>query len=174
MSFRDVVPRLLKALRDNNDNDNDNGQLTVLSVRAPRRDEWSIHFDWSDVNSVRVCNGFKAIAWVDYRFGGGGVIVCWVRRDDSRLFIHAPVTRTLDEFASMLLSSPWDEWTDGLAPCGYPYADRAAARAHTVGAKEAVHACAMALHPRLGADSALALLLPDDLIGMVICALYDY
>ena len=144
-------------------------------------DEWSILFNWADVNSTRVYNRFWAEAWYDHE---DKQIHCYVRRcegggacgpegggDHHHQYARAPLCRSLGEFEGVLEDCPWDTW------CGDEYtttnelflAERARSREykHTYAArrKEAV---AMGLHDRLGSGSLIACLGADILCGYVL------
>jgi hypothetical protein len=136
-------------------------------------DEWSILFDWTDVNSQCIVNLFWAEAWYDYE---KQEIHCCVRNfrneagqgvygpSPTTPYIKAPATKTLQEFAEMLETSPWDDWTKTSSTHDLN-TERAASRAYKTTLRRT--ALAMALHQRLGGASAVACLGSDILETLV-------
>ena len=147
-------------------------------------DEWSILFNWADVNSTRVYNRFWAEAWYDHE---DNQIHCYVRRcggicgpgEGDYQYARAPLCRSLGEFEGVLEDCPWDTWcgdesttttsTTTINDNELFIAERARSREykHTYAArrKEAV---AMGLHDRLGSGSLIACLGADILCGYVL------
>ena len=132
---------------------------TVLGIytKTEYANEWSVHFDWTDLNSTCVINPFWADAWFDFE---KSEIRCCVRRFNEDKSIKAPATKSLKSFAKMLKTSPWDDWVVGA--CTDVETERAASRAYN-----ARLALAMGLHPRLGKGTGIASL-GEDLLRLLV------
>ena len=130
-----------------------------IYTKTEYANEWSVHFEWTDLNSTRVVNPFWADAWFDFQTNE---IHCCVRRFNSDMCIKAPATKTLKKFAKMLETSPWDDWVVDANAYNDFETSRAASRAYN-----ARLALSMGLHPRLGKGSGIACL-GEDILRLIV------
>ena len=135
--------------------------------RGTHDDEWAIHFYWYEPSDDDPeMKDLWAEAWYDPETEE---IHCCVRDTwdpRGKHFIYGPnpeqkyfkaaVTKTMQEFAEMLLSLPFDILVDHQNTTSLD-AERARSREYKAGLKQDMNtALAMALHGRLGKESAIA------------------
>lgn len=148
----------------------------IAIFRGEVDDEWSILFDWNDLESTLVINHFWAEVWYDHE---DERIHCLVRRcavaadggerqtiygpNPTQLYYRVtPIMRTLADLAVRLEVGSWDHYCDEHATVSLD-AERARSREskpplYSQRRREAV---AMALHSRLGKQSLLGSLGED-------------
>ena len=99
-------------------------------------DEWSIYFEWGDINSTFVVNSFWAEVWYDHEDEN---IHCLVRScrlqnqithgpDEEQPYYRATPVRTLSDLANMLETYTWDDLTSNIKDPVYLETERQKSR----------------------------------------------
>ncbi len=147
----------------------DDCQISAM-FNGTKDDEWSINFEWADMNSTNVVNPFWAELWYDREDEN---IHCLVRScrlqtqitygpNEEQPYYRATPVRTLSDLANMLETYPWDDLTSNIKDPVYLETERQKSRDYKRFYNERRKtALAMALHVRLSADSAIACLGAD-------------
>ena len=149
---------------------------TIMSIfKGTVDDEWSILFDWLDLNSTAIGFFYWAEVWYDHEDEQIHYLVrnCEFQNElvygsnTAQPHFKARPVKTLGELAEMLDICPWDECITTNATADLD-AERAKSRAYKRSyTEQRKTALAMALHGRLGEGSALASL-GDDVLSQIL------